>query len=406
LICQNRYHEANMPRCVSSFEEELEELLREPVGDGHQRELTTFDRYAGPHEGRLVLFGAGRLGRKMLAELPGTGLRAVAFSDNNPALWGTKIDGLPVLQPAEAAATHGRTAAFVVCIFAAETVGTMEERICQLQGLGCETVVSFVPLLWKLNGALLPHWVVDLPTRVLERADDVRRCAGLMSDERSRKEFLAQVRWRLYGDFSVLPAPESGPQYFASECFSLSEHEVFIDCGAFDGDTLRVFLDESHGHFQRAVCFEPDPSNFAKLEAYVGSLPEPVRNRIEARQFAVGSSERVASFEAAGDTSSTLGSGSIEVNCVSLDGFVGGARASFLKFDIEGAEPDALAGAGHTISRQSPVLAVCAYHRPGHLWELPLLIDKIRPGYHHFLRPYKQVWELVCYAVPEDRVPS
>src|SRR5262249_46753116 len=131
-----------MPLYASSFEEELEELLRETVVDGHRRELTAFDRYASPHDGRLVLFGAGRLGRKVLAALPGTGLRAVAFSDNNPALWGTEIDGVPVLQPAEAVATHGRTAAFVVCIFAAETVGSMEERISQLQELGCETVVS------------------------------------------------------------------------------------------------------------------------------------------------------------------------------------------------------------------------------------------------------------------------
>jgi FkbM family methyltransferase len=395
-----------MPRYASRFEEELEELLGETVADGHQREVTTFDRYAGPHDGRLVLFGAGRLGRKVLAALRGTGLRVVAFADNNPALWGTSINGVPVLQPAEAAADHGRTAAFVVCIFAAETVGSMEERISQLQGLGCEAVVSFVPLLWKLDDALLPHWAIDLPTRLLEQAGEVRRCAGLMSDDCSRREFLAQVRWRLYGDFSVLPAPDCGPQYFASECFSLSEREVFVDCGAFDGDTLKVFLDQSGGHFQRAVCFEPDPSNFGKLERYVGSLAEPVRNRIEARQFAVGSSQTVSSFAAAGDTSSSFGSGSLEVNCVALDGFLGGAAASFLKFDIEGAEPDALLGASRTISRENPVLAVCAYHRPNHLWQLPLLIDEIRPGYRHFLRPYKQVWELVCYAVPEDRVPA
>ena len=282
----------------------------------------------------------------------------------------------------------------------------MQDRIAELKALGCETAVSFVPAMWRRADVLLPHWAVDLPTRVLEQADEIRRCAGLFSDERSQQEYLAQIRWRLFGDFSVLPAAVDGPQYFASECFTLLDDEAFVDCGAFDGDTLRVFLEQTGGNFQRAICFEPDPANFERLQRYAASLPATLRGRVETHPLAVGSTEMLAAFGAAGDTSSRLGAGALEVKCVPIDGFLDGSRASFLKFDIEGAEPDGLLGANRTIVKNSPVLAVCAYHAQAHLWQLPLLIDQMHPGYCHFLRPYKQVWELVCYAVPPKRVPE
>jgi FkbM family methyltransferase len=388
------------------FDDELEQLLGEDPVAAHERESTSLDRTAAPYDGRLVLFGAGRLGRKVLAALQGTGLQVVGFADNNSSLWGTRIDGVRVLQPGEAAGCYGRSAAFLVCIFAAEAVGRMQNRIEELRALGCETAVSFVPAMWKRPEILLPHWAVDLPTRILLHANEIRQCARLFSDERSMQEFLAQVKWRLFGDFSVLPAAESGLQYFADDLFCPIDDEVFVDCGAFDGDTLKAFLRQSQGKFRRAICFEPDQSNFEKLKHYANSLPEAIRDRIDVWPFAVGAVDRVARFAAAGDTSSRVGTGASEVTCVSLDCSLKESTPTFLKFDIEGAEPDALFGAKRTISSASPVLAVCLYHAPDHLWRLPLLIDQISPGYGHFLRPYKEVWELVGYAVPENRKPK
>src|SRR5437899_8296757 len=114
------------------FEEELEHLLSETVYAAEQRQSRALDASARPYSGRLVLFGAGRLGRKLLSALTGTSVRVVALADNNRALWGTKIDGVPVLAPAEAASLYGHRALFVVCIFASESAGTMQERIAEL----------------------------------------------------------------------------------------------------------------------------------------------------------------------------------------------------------------------------------------------------------------------------------
>ena len=88
-----------------------------------------------------------------------------------------------------------------------------------------------------------------------------------------------------------------------------------------------------------------------------------------------------------------------------LDSLLGDARPTFMKFDIEGAEVDALTGARQTIERQAPILAVCVYHQQDHLWRIPLLLREWRDDYALFLRPHNEEgWDLVCYAVPRARL--
>ncbi len=64
-------------------------------------------------------------------------------------------------------------------------------------------------------------------------------------------------------------------------------------------------------------------------------------------------------------------------------------------------------GARQTIERHAPVLAICLYHKPADVWDLPLLVRDLNPAYSLYLRRYSdERWETVCYAVPEDRRTS
>jgi len=93
-----------------------------------------------------------------------------------------------------------------------------------------------------------------------------------------------------------------------------------------------------------------------------------------------------------------------DVQCVRLDDLFADQPMSFLKLDIEGAEPEAIAGARHIIARDRPIIAMCVYHRQNHLWQLPLLVDSIVEDYRYYLRPYNEEgWDLVCYAIPNER---
>ena len=85
----------------------------------------------------------------------------------------------------------------------------------------------------------------------------------------------------------------------------------------------------------------------------------------------------------------------------SVDRVLGGARVSYLKLDVEGAEREALLGCARTIRRWRPKLCVSAYHRNEDLFALPLLIEQIAPGYRFYLRrfPYVPAWDVNLYCL-------
>ena len=391
----------------ATLEEQLEDLLDESPQAALRRERAAFDELAAPHGERLVLFGAGGLGRKTLAGLRRAGVEPLAFADNDTRLWGTVVEGLPVLAPAEAAERYGSRAAFVVAIWRAGSTDVMGDRMRQLRELGCETVVAFVPLFWKHADVLVPHYAVDLPHRALAQADAIRAVFPLWADDASRAEFVAQVRWRLHADFDALPAPVGHEAYFPDDLVDLRPDEVVVDCGAYDGDTIRSLVRHDVATKGRIVAFEPDPANYEALQRYVETLPATMRKRIVLHQAAVGARDGTVRFDSSGTASSAVGDGGAVVDCVRLDGVLDGTVPTCVKMDIEGSELDALEGAAAVIRDAHPVMAVCAYHRQDHLWRVPATLAGFTDRYRYYLRPHAlEVWDLVCYAVPASRLKS
>lgn len=386
------------------LDRQLDELLSERLQHVIEREKSTFDALATPRQKSIVLFGAGNLGRMTLAGLRKAGIEPLAFSDNNPSLWGGTVEGVPVLSPQAAAERFGRTAVFVVTVWGAGCRDRMSERAGQIEALGCDRAVPFASLFWKYSDFLLPHYILDLPHHMSEQAQSVRDAFALFRDHGSRSEFVAQTRWRMLLDFDAFAPPVEHKAYFPEDVCPLSDHEVLVDCGAFDGDTLREFLELRHSAFERVVAFEPDPVNWGRLTGYVASLPAAVRERIDLRQAGAGGRTEKVKFSVTGTAGSAAGEGSHEIQTYSLDDALGDLDPTWIKMDIEGFEAAALEGARKTIQRSRPVLAINLEHRQDDLWKLPLLLRSLVEDYRFFLRPHLiEGWDLVCYAIPASR---
>jgi len=388
-----------------SLEQQLDLLLAENREAVVAREATAFDAAAEAGAESLVLFGAGGLGRRALRGLRRVGIEPVALADNNPALWHRKLEGIEVLPPEEAARRWGRQAAFVVTIWRAGGDHRFDRTQTQLHQLGCERVIPAAVLFWKYPEVFLDYYCLGLPHRVIEERDAIRQAFAWFADEGSRHEFVSQIRWRLWADFAGLSSPGPQEQYFPDDVFRLNGHERFVDCGAFDGDSIAAFVRRTGPAFEEIIALEPDPANFQKMSDRVAQFPVDIREKIRLEQVGVADFNGTLRFDADGSLSSAANpNGALQITCIVLDDLLQEAAPTYIKMDIEGAETEALRGTSRILRKSAPVLAISAYHKPNHLWRIPHLIKSLRPDYRLFLRPHnEECWDTVCYAVPESR---
>lgn len=391
---------------MNTLEKQLDKLLNVNVESAIDSEKTFFDHLIDLLKYPLVLYGAGNLGRKALAGLRQVGVEPLAFCDNNHLLWGKLVDGLLVLHPKEATMKYGKNTAFIITVWSPGKERSFNYIKDYLTNLGCAKISSFIPLFWKYPDFFLPHYRIDLPHYIYEEANAIKEAFCLLADDFSRLEYLQQIKWLLNSEVSTLTKATYQDVYFPEDLFKFNSSEVFIDCGAFDGDTIRNIIKNYKKAFYKIFAFEPDPINYLKLKQFIATLPNDIGEKIYISQKAVGLHKGKLYFEALGTVSSSISEkGSLEIEVISIDEYMENITPTYIKMDIEGSEPEALAGARVTISNNSPIIAFCVYHRQNHLWTLPLYVNSLSSDYKFYLRRYDDEFgDVVCYAIPIRRL--
>lgn len=172
-------------------------------------------------------------------------------------------------------------------------------------------------------------------------------------------------------------------QYFDLPELNLS-NEYFIDAGALDGETTAMFFSYvPKGH---AYVLEPNPKTFNIIKERLTNHPN-----VECFPFGAYSENTTLSFDDGGETPSSgqiSRNGSVAIAVRKLDDLLRGKKVTFIKMDIEGSELEALKGAEQIIRKQKPKLAICLYHRPEDIWEIPNLILSYQSDYKFYLRHY------------------
>ena len=181
----------------------------------------------------------------------------------------------------------------------------------------------------------------------------------------------------------------------------LSDEEHFVDCGAFDGQTLRDLLARTGGRIGAWYALEPDASNYERLERFAAQLPEELREKITLSPCAVWSGESDIPLCALhGPGSFAAPYGGTRVRATMIDKLLDGRRATAVKMNIEGSELAALRGAEETIRRWHPKLMIAGYHKTWDFWEVPELM--LEAGYSVYLRSYMHHLSFVFYGLPAD----
>jgi FkbM family methyltransferase len=342
---------------------------------------------------RVVVYGAGTFGRGLAEHLLRHDVEVVGLLDR--ALGGM-CAGRPIEHP-----DHADWAKDLPVVLGLHnpTVSAASLRD-GLLAAGHPQVVSTVEALrWLGSQGLMvdSYWLSSDPSLPESASSSIAALRPRLGDEASRRLLDQLTAYRARGVIDDLPEPlPLAEQYFAPDLLGRIDLSRILDCGAFDGDTLRALAARGVS-VEWVLALEPDPTSFAALAGTARDLSLP------AICLPVGAWQRTESvgFTADGRSSSSVDPAAVfRMQAVAIDELLAGSGPSFIKMDIEGAELAALAGARRTIEMHRPGLALSVYHRPTDLWEIPLWVQA-HGDYDLYLRQYgENGFDTVLYALP------
>lgn len=345
----------------------------------------------------IYIWGTGLLGKFAYKQFEKSEWSVAAFIDNNTALAGNTINGVPVISPDRAEPSR----LIVICTKFFPDVEKQIENTLSNPYIyyGILSVVSDKFEVWDMA---LEGMLEKLDTyrtnyiRLFDRyADEASRCildAILCYRFTMKAEYLndACERTNVWNRGGV-------EEYFDKGIIALRNDEVFVDCGGYTGDTVLRFVERVNNKYKKIYYIEPNNDIYQRGKENLKNI-----GNIVAIQAGVGEREGTLKFSGAEDYGHIDDSGKEMIQIVTLDKVID-EKPTFIKMDIEGAELSALKGAVRIIKENSPTLAICVYHKPEDLYEVIELIDSWGLHYEYYLRHYtKEIRGTILYCVPRN----
>ena len=340
----------------------------------------------------ILMYGMGNGADKMLAELALRGIEIADFFASDGFVRGHSFHGKRVLSFKEAQEKYGD---FRIVL----SFGTRKRDVLDLLYGYAEGYEMYLP---------------DLPvagTEVFDKDyynahfDDFQRAMEELADEQSCRIFASVIWYKLTGDIRYLKdAWNTDEQYDA--CIDYNRLKMTVDAGAYDGDTLSALLKKAP-IIAKILAIEPDEKNFKRLQRRIEN--EGISGRVLPVNAALWSLERKGELSRGGNRNSSLcndtyGAPSREVSLLPLDALVAehGICPEYVKYDVEGAESEALAGIVETVRKYAPILQISAYHRSGDLFELIFAARELCPDATLLLRRREclPAWEIDLFVLP------
>lgn len=362
---------------MKEFDRTAEEIMKQGV------KIRDAMLYEIQGRGMPVIFGAGNCGHRVYDLLSESGAGVQAFCDNRMAGHTDEASGLKIVSPEELR-DMGSDFPILLCVDNEEVCRGIDRQLQQLGIDSARVRRMHRYFYWKTE----KYFAVN--------REGFRKAYGLLEDELSKKVYLKKLEkvFLLRSMAEVLSPAEE--EYFDGKV-ELTEREVFIDCGGYDGDSAVSFIRHCGERYREIVIFEPEACKKEEIARNMGEYPYTLY------QYGVWSGHKELSFNASGTAASQIseqGRGGNVIETVSLDETVYDREPTYIKMDIEGAEQEALKGSRKIIRTYKPKLAVSLYHKPEDMFEIPMMVKELNPGYRLYVRQYTDAWyDTVLYAL-------
>ena len=361
----------------------IDEYSNELIEKIIEEKRSTFECIEKNIKNGVLIYGAGFIGTWAAKYLKDIGIDVKYFIDRDKSKWNTKLLDIEIIAPEDDKIAQ-----------------------CPFILIAAHHAVDTVMEMYNKTDYILMPFEGYYCIKNYEEYKDVRD--NYLEDQRSKNTYNALMYTCLTGDSSACGDVMEKDMYFSIPEFSGGvKSEIFVDAGAFVGDTVENFIWEHLGAFTHIYAFEPSDRQFKAMAKRMERVCEEwciEKEKISLVKAGLSNKNGTMSCICASDTPmrDTLIEGE-NGNCVdvyTLDEYLQGKEVTFIKADIEGMEMEMLEGARNTIEKYKPKMAVCVYHYPCDLYCIPKYIRQINPDYKFKLRlhtPSYVDFVLYCY---------
>jgi FkbM family methyltransferase len=268
--------------------------------------------------------------------------------------------------------------------------GNIERETYYREMDNVNSVYSFFDLMgfgWYLNETTFDNYSKTINDMYNELVDYV-----------SKESFKAYLKSRYLNDWIYIQPHVCSKMYFP-DFIQISNEESFVDCGAFDGDTFRLF-EKKTKVWKNYIAFEPSIKPLDEINKYIET--HKLQN-IKTFKMGVWNKKTCLSFIEENDISRIV-EGKIDnatkIEVDTIDNVCNKIPVTYIKMDLEGSELVALEGAINTIIKNKPKLAISIYHKPSDLINIYQHIKHLNLGYKFYFRIHTAVGsDAVLYAI-------
>ena len=220
-----------------------------------------------------------------------------------------------------------------------------------------------------------------------ENSEKFEKMYQSLEDYRSKKIFYAILNnWYNYDFINLEQVMEKCFFFFFDlDIIPSCQEEVFVDLGAFNGDTVEDFIKIYGDNYKKIYAYEMTEQSMRELKERVKNYPRIIYEQKAVSDEVGMGSIKIHEISTSSNQLELEEIGEIEVT--SLDDDIN-EKITMIKMDIEGSELKALKGAENHIIKDKPKLLLSVYHGYEELLTLWEYLEKLDLSYHYYLRYY------------------
>ena len=341
----------------------------------------------------IVMYGMGNGADKIIDVLDALGLEVADFFASDGFVRGHSFHGKKVLSFSEVKEKYEK---FIVLLAFGSSIPDVMEKFYAI----ADEHELYAPDVPVCGGELFDAGFY------LENRENFDIVRALLADEKSKEVYDDLISYKLSGDISHLRRADTDKEEALRGILS-GGYTAYADLGAYNGDTVKETL-AFYPTVKKITALEPSAKTFTKLTAYTDTLDGVCVHALPL--CAWDKKETVILTDGAG-RNTTIGGASVgktkngarirTSECDALDNLNDYRGEKLLiKYDVEGAEHEAIHGSQRTILANETEMIVSLYHKSGDLFSLPLLVHEILPEHRLYLRkhPYVPAWDINLYV--------